>query len=639
MAWLLVVLTLGALPTAPAAAAEPPTLAVLLTDVTLSGTGPEAVVRVEGTVTNASDAAAYGVRVDLWRSTLLLRSRRALLEALAAEASPLGQAVGGDPARTLTVTDADSAFGPGESRDFAFRATLAELQLGSDDATWWVGANAYASPDAEGVPVVAGRGRSLVSVPGDESPAVTPVVELSSTPRQLTPDLFSDDTLAAELGGRLDTLATAAESAGYSYVVDPALLVELADMADGYSVATDLGPTPGTAADAAAAFLARLRALPRMSGHASLFARPDLVGAHDSQAGVEVLRWARTAAADARATTLPTLITVDALRPAALDALGADLTTPVLTGSVGLEGDLLDAAGRRVVQAVAVAGAATSPVLGDDAQAAAATLTALARASGSQVRLLRTAEDVAVDRAATPGWFERRPFADVLAGDPAPLIGEASPVAPVATAEALGTLRDLAGDLATYADAAPSSGVDALVSAQAVRGTSQAWTGRESARRAWVRAVDAAAGGRALASGIMLDAAPRFSMSSRESQFPVTVTNRLADPVSVRVVATTDNPQRIRFDESPLLTLRPGASETVTLRTEAFGNGVVTAQARVVSAGNRRLTPDTTILVETTNLGLIGWVIVIVSGLVLVVSTALRIRQVRRAQARPREDT
>ena len=58
-----------------------------------------------------------------------------------------------------------------------------------------------------------------------------------------------------------------------------------------------------------------------------------------------------------------------------------------------------------------------------------------------------------------------------------------------------------------------------------------------------------------------------------------------------------------------------------------------------MSAGNRSLTADTTILVETTNLGLIGWVIVIVSGLVLVVSTALRIRQVRRAQARPREDT
>lgn len=62
---------------------------------------------------------------------------------------------------------------------------------------------------------------------------------------------------------------------------------------------------------------------------------------------------------------------------------------------------------------------------------------------------------------------------------------------------------------------------------------------------------------------------------------------------------------------------------------EALGSGVVQAGVHVESPAGRRLTPDTGFVVETTNVGAIGWVLVIASGIVLVVSTALRIRQVR----------
>lgn len=632
LAWLLVVLG-AAVPADPAAAAERPELVVTITDVRLDGAGPDAEVRLEGTVANQTDAPAFGVRVDLWRSTVLLRSRRALLQALGATTSPLGQTFGDEPERTLTVTDPDEGFAPGATRAFELSASLADLQLGADDATWWVGANAYAGAEAGGVPTLAGRGRTLVSVPGGEEPAITSVVELASRPRQLRPGLFADDTLVDELTGRLDTLATAAATPGFSHVVDPALLAELADMADGYEVASGTGPTAGRGAAAAAAFLERVRSLPSRDGYASLFARPDLAGAQEAGDGGEVLGWARDAAAAASATTLASLATVDAVRPALLDALDGD-PVPVLTGPVGPEADLLDADGRPVVQAVPVADAATSPVLGEGPVADAATLTALARVAGSQVRLLRTAEDVAVDRAATPAWMTRTTLAEVLAGDRTPWVPAPAEGTVVADADALAELRALADSMTTYADAAPTSGVDAVVAAQAVRGTSLAWAGDARARRSWVRAVDEAAGGRALASGMSLDAAPRFSMSSGESQFPVTITNGLADPVTVRVVAVSDNPQRIRFLDAPPVELRAGASETVLLSAEATANGVVTARVRVDSTGNRRLTPDTDVLVETTNLGLIGWVIVIVSGVVLVVSTALRIRQVRRAQAR-----
>ena len=55
-------------------------------------------------------------------------------------------------------------------------------------------------------------------------------------------------------------------------------------------------------------------------------------------------------------------------------------------------------------------------------------------------------------------------------------------------------------------------------------------------------------------------------------------------------------------------------------------------QQAAEAAGALRLTADTPVIVETTNVGAVGWVLVVGSGLVLVVSTALRIWQVRSRQ-------
>ncbi len=118
-------------------------------------------------------------------------------------------------------------------------------------------------------------------------------------------------------------------------------------------------------------------------------------------------------------------------------------------------------------------------------------------------------------------------------------------------------------------------------------------------------------------------------MTGATSEFPVTITNHLADPVTVRIEATTDNPQRIRFAEPDPVTVAPGAANTVTLAASASGAAAWSGQRARESLGGRPADPDTMITVETTNFGTIGWVIVIGSGVVLVVTTALRIRQVR----------
>ena len=77
---------------------------------------------------------------------------------------------------------------------------------------------------------------------------------------------------------------------------------------------------------------------------------------------------------------------------------------------------------------------------------------------------------------------------------------------------------------------------------------------------------------------------------------------------------------------------RSFSSDTLGTSPPASGAGVVTAQVHLESLAGDRLTDDTIITVETSDVGTIGWVLVIGSGAVLVVTTVLRIRQVRARQ-------
>jgi len=103
--------------------------------------------------------------------------------------------------------------------------------------------------------------------------------------------------------------------------------------------------------------------------------------------------------------------------------------------------------------------------------------------------------------------------------------------------------------------------------------------------------------------------------------------------VQVRVVVGTDNPQRLTVPPSELITVQPGQSETVNIRPEATTNGVVTADAYLTDATGRRVGDAVSLTIEMTELGMVAWIIVGISGVVLVVATWWRIRQVRRRES------
>ena len=179
----------------------------------------------------------------------------------------------------------------------------------------------------------------------------------------------------------------------------------------------------------------------------------------------------------------------------------------------------------------------------------------------------------------------------------------------------------------------PDSALVGQSDAVITRTTSSSWIGDTSGFDRQLTGLGKLVGGPQVGRSVILDASQRFLMSSRTNQFPVTVTNNLAEQIRVQVIVRTDNPQRLTVPPSDLVTVDPGQSVTVNIRPEAASNGLVIARAHVATADGHRVTPDTPITVEITELGVVAWIIVGVSGLVLVGATAWRIRQVRRRTA------
>lgn len=576
-----------------------------------------------GTVSNTGTMPLTDVTAALWRSSSPLRSASAVTGALTATTTTQGTAA--VVATGNRVTLAPNTLAPGASRAFAVSGELTALGLRTRDASFWVGVDVVGRAGGAGATPLASD-RTLVTRATDVP--LASVVSFSAPPRQLKTNLFLDDTLAEEVGtGRLAALMGAAESGRAGWVLDPSLHAELTDMADGYRVQTADGNTAGAGADAARAWLDRLAALPADSGAAGLFGAPDLGAAAelgDDTIGAAAARV--SAATPAGLTSVAVLPQADATT---LRAVAPSRTAIVpATGAAGVSVTADDV--HVLFTTPATPPSLASPVLRDTDLNRRAAQTALARVNGGQLTWLATAEDVRADDRRPPEGFRRASLADLLAlapqsWTPPDRADQDGPLDP----DRLARAQWLGAAMALYGEASPDAGVGELADAQVARAASGWWIGQRTGQEAWLDAIDRRL---ALPEGdfVTLTTASRFSMTGATSEFPVTITNHLADPVTVRIEAITDNPQRIALIDPEPLTVPPGAGSTAILHAEATGGGVVQATVRATTLDGRTLTPDVPVVVETTNFGTVGWVIVVASGIVLVVTTALRIRKVRK---------
>lgn len=139
-----------------------------------------------------------------------------------------------------------------------------------------------------------------------------------------------------------------------------------------------------------------------------------------------------------------------------------------------------------------------------------------------------------------------------------------------------------------------------------------------------------------LEAGVKVLGPRRVTLSSDQGRFPVTIINRLGQPVRVRLKLSTAN--RLRLDiASPMnvITVPAGDSVTVTLRAVARVRGDTPVTATLLTPAGARLGEQTSFVVNAQHYDAVGWVIIGGALVVLFGATGVRVfRRVRAARRR-----
>ena len=608
-------------------------LSLSLDSVTISGTKPTDKVTLKVTLRNTGTIPAYRVLAYLWRSHDPIRDQATLASVTA------GRTTWGErlqlPGSWLIVTNSTTAFPVGATRSFTLSATLADLGFTATTAAYAVGADVVANTDQSSKADLAAQTRTFVPMPGKAKVPLTSIVLLTAAPTKLFENLFANENLTADLSGRLNTLLHAAAS-GHSWLIDPALLDEVRDQADGYQVTDGTTTKAGTGQQVAADWLARFQALDRGEGGRVLFANPDSAGAED--AGAEIVQWSTNASAKVEGLDDLPLIAIPTgavASPSQLDFLSGSGAKAIVASNTASGVALQNGGG--FTKVLAVSPTVPSPASTDATAAVQQQQLALAEIAvagkSGQARLLTTADDLAQDAATRPTWTTHRALSELLETDTEIRANLSASKPALLQAAQFRAIDSLADDFSFYSQLVPNSSFVDEPDAALLRASSSAWITDPQGGRAYIDVLRKLIGRDTVNDAVRLDASGRFVMSARTNQFPITVTNDLSEAITVRVEVTTTNPQRVAVPASDYITIGPGQSDTVNIRPEASGNGLISGTAHAVTSGGHRVGRDIQLTFEVTELGFVAWIIVGVSGAVLIATTVLRIRQVRRREA------
>jgi hypothetical protein len=609
-------------------------LTLTMTSLTPSGSKPSDRVSARLTVTNTGTVPAYGVVAHLWRSRDAIHDQGSL-STLASGGTTLGGWASGTGTHQL-ITTSTTAFEPGQVRDFTLSATVAQLGFDSTSAAYAVGVDVVATADQSSNNSVVAKVRTFLPVSSKAAVPLTSVVLLAAKPTKLAPNVFADDSLAADLSGRLTPMVDAAARADLNWLIDPALLDEVRDQSDGYKVLDQGKLRDGTGQQAAADWLARFARLDPSHGGRTLFSNPDTAGAAATDR-TQIFDWSTTSTQSlADITALPLVALPSGLSgsSAAMNFLKGAGASAVLATNSRVAGALQStSSGTRVLAAQALSEAqpvdATSTITQRQLMLAQSVISGKA----GQVRLITGLIGLAADQAARPNWVTPRSLDATLDTDTHVGV-EWQPVKEQRlSGSQLSALDRLDEDLTIYRSLVPESVLASQPAAASLRSISAVWISDLDGGRAYGQSLMELFGREAVGDRVRLNVSSRLVMSARSNQFPVTISNSSFEPVRVRVEFTTQNPQRLAVPPSELVTVDPGQSQTINIRPEATSNGLVTGKAELVTADGHRVGDPKSVTIEVTDLGIVAWIIVGVSGAVLVGATAWRIRQVRRRDA------
>ncbi|GAB3622360.1 hypothetical protein GCM10027418_04420 [Mariniluteicoccus endophyticus] len=616
----------------------------------------ESTITIRGRVTNTSGETLTLAQVLMWRDWSPVTTAEGLAATLtSAPTQPYGGRVTEPGAFQNLTTDAKPSLAPGETVPFQVQAAVSQLELPRTGGVYLMGVHVVGKAGRRGNATL-GRARVLVPLPRQGTAAaqtdqvrVPTVVVLSSAPSMVAPGVFSDDHLADELAanGRLSRLMRAAARPDVSWAIDPALLESVRAMAteSGYQVRQTDGATfPGTGSAMARRWLADYESLQGQRGFRTPFAVPDMAtiahqGLEESfrrvqAAGEQVsetsslplLGYVREGQVDAE-----TVAWLERLEPAVI--LASDTTTsqsyltPLTTAPL-LAYDPNAYAGGPGPEPRLTSVHVRQRVLAD-------TWVAAAAHAAPQVHVVTEGAEADADIAADAPWIKRMPLTDLLREKPAEWNQQLGYTTQMRDRELdpaqLDQMRQVSRAQAAYAEILPDPVPrQRLTNSLIARTLSSWWRGDPAAYRTWVEPLLAESRDLLGGAKINLTSQRTVIMSGQSGSFPMTVTNKLDHPVRVAIDFTSDQPQRLSFARHNDIVVPAQQSTTVNVTGRAAANGPVMVTAQLVTPDGTRIGRGRRLEVRATNFGFVGWIIVVASGVVLISTTAFRIRQVAR---------
>lgn len=649
----------------------------VFTEVNPSALTPQdETLTLSGTLHNTGEVPLLGVQVLPRISRVPLEQRSDVRQVAADPELRTGRRF------TDTFAEVTDVLDPGETRTYSLEIP-AELLAFDQAGVYVVGVDVRAGRPDDDTRVTVVTTRTVVPyVSPEDLPAVPVGVlwPLAARP-SMTPDgTLTDDTLAEQLArdGSLSDLLLATGDAPVTWAVDPDLLDTVGLMSDGYRVASPSGPVDGpqAGADAARQWLELFGLTTQDSDVWMLpYALPDL-GAfeqHDPPLAAELAQQS-LAAADAAGQELPRAT------PGVAWLDGGSVTEDVLStlGEAGartvvVPGDAVESEGRGALGDLSAGGADLRTVAADpglssavaDADAAddsaggavdlqqrwvaETAMAALSAARGDvEPDLLVAAPPVrwrpdervlesVIDTWTSTPWIEPVDLADAAGAEQAPEVSpaptEGTTFLPEASVAATAQLRDDATQYSTLL-ADPEDVTPALTQAT-LRSASTGWRADPDTSVSYARAITEELTARFLR--VSVNVPESVTLSSRAGSFPLTVTNELDSPVNVRLEVQSDNPDRLRITEVPTQEMLPGEQRLVEITAEAAANGRVPIEVQLTTDDGRPIGPAVPTVVNATEYGTIGWIIVGVAGALFAAAIArrtLRSRGQRRGRRR-----
>lgn len=664
-------------------------VSIELTRLSPSVVKPDSTIVFQGRVTNVSNRPLVRLQATIWRSLAPLTTRAQLQQVdNSPPTDPEGQrmySADTPDAYQDLYTDQHPNLAPGQSKTFTVRAKATDFFYPTTPTTAVYLAGIQVREN--GVSTV-GRARTLLPVavgrpdaggllPGQASIGSTTLVELTSPPSMTRNGVFTDDQLAAEIapGGRLDALLTAAEQNGASYAIDPDLITELRSMRSGYKVVdADGRTTPGRGSSYAGSWLARFRSMQAdHDGFQLLYANTDLSSlVHAGRLDI-VTRGERAAATVPETRNLPLLAAPadGAADQVTLQAAGQLHARAVLLADTTVDGlgPLVRVPGSPPVLSYDTAATAGGP--GPDPrdtevqvrQASLAdsfldSISGQPSSSLGRLRVVTKAGQAGGESAALSApWLKARTASDLLGNTPQDL--RRAPNYPPSEArlelkhKQLDRISDLERRLTTYQHlAAHPDGLADLTDQAVARAASQDWRGHRHALSDFIRAqqlllrdtsgkvlpLSQLSAGRV----VRVESNPQVTLTGSSAAVPVTIINDLDIPIRVQLLAESPNRSRLRLENIPaskLGIIAAGSKVPAQVPTRVDANGTLIVTFQLATTNGDPVGQEHVIRLNATQAGMIGWIIAIASGIVLLSTVVLRIRQVARERGdAPAED-